>query len=192
MLFTGGQVPHHWTWTTLALDIQVGAAVVLVVGLAALLLFGNRNALRTSARQLWSLRRDDRAWLSPLRILAHRLNPLDPARATGHDARRRRPGVGATPPLALGRGGRDSRGHRRRTQPSTAWRDVKPPRGQRGIDPVSWTGPVRRHRRPGGDLLVVGGPRLARTDRARLAPHLSPSLQPPLPLHYGPPQCRDT
>jgi formate dehydrogenase subunit gamma len=72
MLFTGGQVPHRWTWTTLALDVHVGAAVVLVVGLAALLLFGNRNALRMSARQLWTLRRDDRAWLSPLRILAHR------------------------------------------------------------------------------------------------------------------------
>ena len=50
MLLTGGQVPHHWTWTTPALDVHVGAAVVLMVGLGALLLFGNRGALRATAR----------------------------------------------------------------------------------------------------------------------------------------------
>ena len=75
MLFTGGQVPHHWTWTTPALDVHVGAAVVLVVGLAAFLLFGNGRALRATARQLRSLRGDDRVWLSPGRILTHRPAP---------------------------------------------------------------------------------------------------------------------
>jgi formate dehydrogenase subunit gamma len=75
MLFTGGQVPHHWTWSTPALDVHVGAAVVLVVGLVALLLVGDRTALGTTARQLRSLGRDDRAWLSPFRILTRRSGP---------------------------------------------------------------------------------------------------------------------
>jgi len=75
MLLTGGQVPHHWTWTTPSLDVHVGAAVVLMMGLGALLLFGNRGALRTTARQLRSLRDDDRKWLDPRRMLARRPAP---------------------------------------------------------------------------------------------------------------------
>jgi formate dehydrogenase subunit gamma len=46
-----------------------------MVGLGALLLFGNGRALRTTARQLRSLRSDDRAWLDPGRILARRPAP---------------------------------------------------------------------------------------------------------------------
>jgi formate dehydrogenase subunit gamma len=75
MLFSGGQVPHHWTWTTPALDVHVGAAVLLMAGLGALLVFGNRGALRTTARQLRSLRGDDREWLDPGRILTGRPAP---------------------------------------------------------------------------------------------------------------------
>ena len=75
MLFSGGQVPHHWTWTTPALDVHVGAALVLLAGLGALLLFGNRGALRTTARQLRSVRGDDREWLDPGRILNRRPAP---------------------------------------------------------------------------------------------------------------------
>ena len=75
MLFSGGQVPHRWTWTTPALDVHVGAAVVLVAGLAGLVLFGNRGALRTTAGQLSHLDADDRAWLAPGRILSRRPAP---------------------------------------------------------------------------------------------------------------------
>jgi formate dehydrogenase subunit gamma len=75
MLFSGGQVRHRWTWTTPALDLHIGAAVVLVAGLGTLLLFGDGRALRTTARQLRSLRSDDRAWLDPGRILARRPAP---------------------------------------------------------------------------------------------------------------------
>lgn len=75
MLASGGQVPHRWTWTTPALDVHVGAAVVLVAGLAGLMLFGNRGALRTTAGQLSHLDATDRAWLAPGRILAGRPAP---------------------------------------------------------------------------------------------------------------------
>jgi formate dehydrogenase subunit gamma len=75
MLFTGGQVPHDWTWTTVTLDLHVGAAVVLIAGLTGLLLFGNRRALSGTAQQLRSLREDDRAWLSPRRILTRQPAP---------------------------------------------------------------------------------------------------------------------
>jgi cytochrome b subunit of formate dehydrogenase len=77
MLFSGGQVPHRWTWTTPALDVHVGAAIVLVSGLGGLLLVGNRRALRRTARELRSMDADDRAWLAPGRILAGR--PAPPA-----------------------------------------------------------------------------------------------------------------
>ena len=75
MLFSGGQVPHRWAWTTPALDVHVGAAVVLVCGLAGLLLFGNGRSLSRTARELRSLDADDRAWLAPLRILRGRPAP---------------------------------------------------------------------------------------------------------------------
>jgi formate dehydrogenase subunit gamma len=75
MLFSGGQVPHRWAWTTPALDVHVGAAVVLVCGLAGLLLFGNGRALSRTARELRRLDADDRAWLAPLRILRGRPAP---------------------------------------------------------------------------------------------------------------------
>jgi formate dehydrogenase subunit gamma len=75
MLLTGGMVPHRWTWTTPALDVHVGAAVVLIAGVGALALFGNRRALGATARELRSLGADDRAWLSPGRILGRRPAP---------------------------------------------------------------------------------------------------------------------
>jgi formate dehydrogenase subunit gamma len=77
MLFSGGQVPHRWTWTTSALDVHVGAAIVLISGLTALLLFGNGRALSRTARDLRKLDADDRAWLAPLRVLRGR--PAPPA-----------------------------------------------------------------------------------------------------------------
>jgi formate dehydrogenase subunit gamma len=75
MLLSGGQVPHHWSWTTTALDVHVGAAVVLVAGLTGLLLFGNGRALEKTARELRRLDAGDRAWLSPDRILTRRPAP---------------------------------------------------------------------------------------------------------------------
>jgi formate dehydrogenase subunit gamma len=75
MLFSGGQVPHRWTWTTPALDVHAGAALVLVCGLAGLLLFGNGRALSRTARELRRLDGDDRRWLEPGRILARRPAP---------------------------------------------------------------------------------------------------------------------
>jgi formate dehydrogenase subunit gamma len=77
MLFSGGQVPHRWTWTTSALDVHVGAAIVLIFGLTALLLLGNGRALSRTARDLRKLDADDRAWLAPLRVLRGR--PAPPA-----------------------------------------------------------------------------------------------------------------
>ncbi|MDX6548632.1 MAG: formate dehydrogenase subunit gamma [Gaiellales bacterium] len=67
MLLSGGMVPHHYVWTNTALDVHVGAAIVLVVGLLALTLPG--RALKRTARQLSTLDADDRAWLSPARLL---------------------------------------------------------------------------------------------------------------------------
>jgi formate dehydrogenase subunit gamma len=75
MLFSGGQVPHHWSWTTPALDVHAGAALVLVAGLTGLLLFGNGRALHRTARELRRLDGDDRRWLDPARILAGRPAP---------------------------------------------------------------------------------------------------------------------
>ena len=75
MLFSGGQVPHHWHWTTLWLDIHVGAAVVLVVGLTGLLAGRNGRSLRRTAGQLRTMDDEDRAWLSPSRILNRRPPP---------------------------------------------------------------------------------------------------------------------
>jgi formate dehydrogenase subunit gamma len=75
MFFSGGQVPHRWTWTTPPLDVHAGAAVVLVAGLTGLLLFGNGRALRRSARELRRLDADDRRWLDPGRVLSRRPAP---------------------------------------------------------------------------------------------------------------------
>jgi formate dehydrogenase subunit gamma len=75
MLFSGGQVPHRWSWTTPALDVHAGAALVLVAGLTGLLLFGNGRALRRTSRELRRLDADDRRWLAPGRILARRPAP---------------------------------------------------------------------------------------------------------------------
>jgi formate dehydrogenase subunit gamma len=75
MLLSGGQVPHHWTWTTAALDVHAGAALVLVCGLTGLLLFGNGRALSRTARELRKLDAGDRAWLAPRRILGGRPAP---------------------------------------------------------------------------------------------------------------------
>jgi formate dehydrogenase subunit gamma len=76
MLLSGGQVPHHWTWTTPWFDVHVGAAAVLVAGLAGLLLTNGR-ALRTTAADLRRLDDADRAWLSPVRLLQRQ--PAPPA-----------------------------------------------------------------------------------------------------------------
>jgi formate dehydrogenase subunit gamma len=75
MLLSGGMVPHRWGWTNTALDVHVGAALVLVCGLIGLLVAANGRALRTTAGQLRSLDADDRAWLSPQRILTGRPAP---------------------------------------------------------------------------------------------------------------------
>ncbi|MDX6521862.1 MAG: formate dehydrogenase subunit gamma [Gaiellales bacterium] len=73
MLLSGGMVPHHYSWTNRALDVHVGAAIVLVVGLLALALPG--HALKRTARQLATLDANDRAWLSPARLLSGRPAP---------------------------------------------------------------------------------------------------------------------
>ena len=78
MLGSGGQVPHHWQWTTFWFDVHVGAAVVLVAGLAGLLVAANGRSLRRTVGELRGLDADDRAWLSPGRILARR--PAPPVR----------------------------------------------------------------------------------------------------------------
>jgi formate dehydrogenase subunit gamma len=76
MLLSGGQVPHRWSVTTPAFDVHVGAAVVLVVGLAALTLRG-RGVAATARELSRPLDRADRAWLSPRRLLEGR--PAPPA-----------------------------------------------------------------------------------------------------------------
>ncbi len=73
MLLSGGMVPHHAGWTNWALDIHVGAAVVLVAGL--LVLTARARAVRTTARDLSTLDADDRVWLSPTRLLQRRPPP---------------------------------------------------------------------------------------------------------------------
>jgi formate dehydrogenase subunit gamma len=75
MLLSGGQVPHSWTWTELWFDIHVGSALVLIGGLAGLLLAANGRALRTTAAQLGRLEPEDRAWLSPTRVLTRQPPP---------------------------------------------------------------------------------------------------------------------
>jgi cytochrome b subunit of formate dehydrogenase len=75
MLYSGGQVPHNWHWTTPWLDIHVGAAVVLVAGLTGLLAGRNGRSLRRTAGQLRTMDDHDRAWLSPSRILNRRPPP---------------------------------------------------------------------------------------------------------------------
>ena len=75
MLLSGGQVPHQWTWTTLWFDVHVGAAVVLIAGLVGLLVAANGRALRATAADLRRIDSDDRAWLSPTRLLTRRPPP---------------------------------------------------------------------------------------------------------------------
>jgi formate dehydrogenase subunit gamma len=75
MLLSGGQVPQRWTWTTRWFDIHAGAAVVLVAGLAGLLVGADGRGLRSTAADLRHLDRDDRAWLSPARLLTGRPAP---------------------------------------------------------------------------------------------------------------------
>ena len=76
MLASGGLVPRDWTWTTPALDVHVGAAIVLVGGLAGIVVLGNGAALLGTARDLRRLDTGDRAWLRPGRIL--RRGPAPP------------------------------------------------------------------------------------------------------------------
>ncbi len=75
MLLSGGQVPHRWTLTTFWFDVHVGAAVVLIAGLAGLLLAANGRALRTTASELRRIDAEDRAWLSPARLISRRPPP---------------------------------------------------------------------------------------------------------------------
>jgi formate dehydrogenase subunit gamma len=75
MLLSGTQVPHHWSATTLWFDVHVGAAVVLVAGLAGLLLGRGGRRLWSTVRELRRLDAADRAWLSPSRILQRRPPP---------------------------------------------------------------------------------------------------------------------
>jgi cytochrome b subunit of formate dehydrogenase len=75
MLLIGTQVPHHWTFATLWFDVHVGAAVVLIAGLAALLLGRGGRRLWASIQELRRFDGDDRAWLSPTRIIARRPPP---------------------------------------------------------------------------------------------------------------------
>jgi formate dehydrogenase subunit gamma len=49
--------------------MHVGAAVVMVAGLTALLLSANGRALRATVAQLRRIDSQDRAWLSPTRML---------------------------------------------------------------------------------------------------------------------------
>ncbi|HEY0389451.1 MAG TPA: cytochrome b/b6 domain-containing protein [Gaiellales bacterium] len=75
MLLSGGQVPHRWSWTTAWFDVHVGAAALLIAGLVALVVSADGPALRATASELRRLDRDDRAWLSPTRLLARRPAP---------------------------------------------------------------------------------------------------------------------
>ncbi len=71
MLLTGTMVPHHWSVSDVSFDVHVGAAVVLVGGLAFLLFAANRRALRATVRDLTTAEEGDSAWLrgAPLRAL---------------------------------------------------------------------------------------------------------------------------
>jgi formate dehydrogenase subunit gamma len=73
MLLSGAFVPHHAGWTNPALDTHVGAAVVLVAGLV--LMAVRVRALRDTAHDLATLDADDRAWLSPGRLISGRPAP---------------------------------------------------------------------------------------------------------------------
>jgi formate dehydrogenase subunit gamma len=75
MLLSGGEVPHHWTWTTPWFDVHVGAAAVLITGLVGLLVGANGPALRATASELRRLDPLDRAWLSPSRALTRQPPP---------------------------------------------------------------------------------------------------------------------
>lgn len=75
MLLSGAQVPHRWTLTTLWFDVHVGAAVVLVAGLAGLLLGRGGPRLWATVRELRRLDPSDRAWLSPARMIRRRPPP---------------------------------------------------------------------------------------------------------------------
>lgn len=75
MLLSGTQVPHHWTATTPWFDVHIGAAIVLVAGLAGLLLGRGGRRLWSTLRELRRLDAADRAWLSPSRIVQRRPPP---------------------------------------------------------------------------------------------------------------------
>ncbi|HET6850168.1 MAG TPA: cytochrome b/b6 domain-containing protein [Gaiellales bacterium] len=75
MLLSGGMVPHHWSVTTLWFDIHVGAAIVLVGGLVMLFVAADGTALRATVAQLRRMDVDDRAWLSPTRLITRQAPP---------------------------------------------------------------------------------------------------------------------
>jgi len=68
-------VPHQWTWTELWFDIHVGSGLVLIGGLVGLLVAANGRALRATTAQLGRLEPEDRAWLSPRRLLTRQPPP---------------------------------------------------------------------------------------------------------------------
>jgi formate dehydrogenase subunit gamma len=79
MLLSGTQVPGGAGLSSAMFDIHVGAAVVLVAGLLAVLVLGNGRALVRSAGEMVRLDRLDREWLSgaPARLASH--DPAPPA-----------------------------------------------------------------------------------------------------------------
>jgi formate dehydrogenase subunit gamma len=71
MLVTGTMMPHRWSISSVPFDLHVGAAMVLVAGLAMLVLAGNRRALRRTAGQLVTMEEGDAEWLrgAPVRAV---------------------------------------------------------------------------------------------------------------------------
>jgi len=79
MLVSGTMVPHHWSVASVPFDVHVGAAIVLVSGLATLLLSPSRRTLRRTARDLTTVEDGDREWLRGAPVRALRGGPAPPA-----------------------------------------------------------------------------------------------------------------
>jgi formate dehydrogenase subunit gamma len=79
MLASGSSVPHGWRITSMPFDIHVGAASVLLAGLALLTWWANRPALRCAVRDLTSFDATDRRWLAGAPRRAFTREPAPPA-----------------------------------------------------------------------------------------------------------------